>query len=236
MTSRGSLRRNVCSVPKLADEKMRTMRSPEAASPPYELPPLILHPFTEGSDPETLVRSTRASLLLQGLLPGKELNRQELERLVLAGRYCEIRMLIYIGKDIFRWVDQCLEWLQNQPRTAGLELGFPAIARLLIEDTPAAVDNKLRSWGVVDYKAIFRRAIGLRSLFSEPPPQEVLEAEFIRSYHRYADHAYQARLEGESCPRLDPQQYTFVLYASGEYARLLEQQWQCEQDDEDFEG
>ena len=39
-----------------------------------KLPPLILHPFADAGGPEKLVESSRASLVLQGLLPAGERN------------------------------------------------------------------------------------------------------------------------------------------------------------------
>ena len=45
----------------------------EAANLPvgrtWDLPPVILHPFTDPSGPDKLVESSRAHLMLQGLLP-----------------------------------------------------------------------------------------------------------------------------------------------------------------------
>jgi hypothetical protein len=69
------------------------------------LPPLILHPFADAGGPGKLVQSSRASLMLQGLLPSGELSRDQLDRSVLEGRYCEIRMLFYVGKDLRRWIE-----------------------------------------------------------------------------------------------------------------------------------
>jgi hypothetical protein len=57
------------------------------------LPPLILHPFADAAGPDKLVESSRASLMLQGLLPTGERSAEELDRALLDGRYCEIRML-----------------------------------------------------------------------------------------------------------------------------------------------
>jgi hypothetical protein len=71
-----------------------------------KLPPLILHPFADASGPHKLVESSRASLMLQGLLPTGEQSSEELERTLLDGRYQEIRMLFYVGRDILRWIDQ----------------------------------------------------------------------------------------------------------------------------------
>jgi hypothetical protein len=37
-----------------------------------KLPPLILHPFADPTGPDKLLESSRASLMLQGLLPSGE--------------------------------------------------------------------------------------------------------------------------------------------------------------------
>ena len=68
----------------------------------HKLPPLILHPFADAGGPEKLVESSRANLVLQGLLPAGDRNTQEIERTLLEGRFCEIRMLFYVGKDLLR--------------------------------------------------------------------------------------------------------------------------------------
>lgn len=59
---------------------------------PRQLPPVILHPFSDAHAPDRLTMSARASLIFQGLLPGSELSGQELNLKLLDGRYCEIRM------------------------------------------------------------------------------------------------------------------------------------------------
>ena len=79
------------------------------------LPPLILHPFADASGPDKLVESSRASLMLQGLLPSGERSTEELDRALIDGRYCEIRMLFYVGKDLVRWIEQCMEHLSHNP-------------------------------------------------------------------------------------------------------------------------
>src|SRR5271170_2794400 len=79
------------------------------------LPPLILHPFADAGGPDKLVESSRASLMLQGLLPSGERSNEELDRALIDGRYCEIRMLFYVGKDLVRWIEQCLEHTRGFP-------------------------------------------------------------------------------------------------------------------------
>src|SRR5579863_5505375 len=82
------------------------------ATATQKLPPLILHPFADAAGPDKLVESSRASLMLQGLLPSGERSTDDLDKSLLEGRYCEIRMLFYVGKDLTRWIDQSLEHVE----------------------------------------------------------------------------------------------------------------------------
>ncbi len=54
-------------------------------------------------------------MTLNGFLPEGNSNRDELQRLVLAGRYQEIRMLSFLGKDILRWVEQYTDFAARNP-------------------------------------------------------------------------------------------------------------------------
>lgn len=191
----------------------------------WNLPPLILHPFSDSSGPGRLVESSRASLMLQGLLPSGETSEDELHKTLLDGRYCEFRMLFYVGKDLVRWIEQCLEFVARNPELAGEGIRFQSFAAFLVHDPPRSVQEKLRKWGVGDYKGIFSRAIGINSLFAEPPGREQLCDEFLRHYYRYADHLFAARLNLCTYTELNPRRFDFSLYASGEYTQLLEREW-----------
>src|SRR6266487_6312544 len=81
----------------------------------WELPPLILHPFSDQSGPGKLVQSSRASLMLNGLLPHDESSEDDLTRKLIEGRVCEIRMLFFVGKDLLRWIAQCLDFVGSVP-------------------------------------------------------------------------------------------------------------------------
>ena len=70
----------------------------------YTLPPLILHPFAEPVGQNKLVESSRANLMMQGLLPAGERSPEDLDKSLLEGRYSEVRMLFYVGKDVVRWI------------------------------------------------------------------------------------------------------------------------------------
>src|SRR4051812_42546881 len=153
----------------------------------WELPPLILHPFNERVAPSTLLDNSKAALMLSGLIPRDDSDEEELHRRVLAGRFGEIRMLFYVGKDVFRWVDQCVEWAAGYPALRNENIHPQSFIELLTVHPPTGVREKLVRWGVADYTSIFSRAIGLNVMFSEPPPVELLTEEFLRNYHRYAD-------------------------------------------------
>ncbi len=190
-----------------------------------KLPPLILHPFADAGGPEKLVESSRASLVLQGLLPAGDRNTQDVERTLLEGRYCEIRMLFYVGKDLLRWVDQCLELVERTPEFSGTGIKYQSFAAFLVGHTPEAVQAKLKKWGVADYRAIFSRALGLSAVFGEVPQRETLTDEFIRHYYRYADQLYQIR-QGEAVfTDISELGFELEIFASGEYSRMLEREW-----------
>jgi hypothetical protein len=78
---------------------------------------------------------------------------------------------------------------------------------------------------VTDRRAVFSRAIGIHSLFQDPPPVESLSPIFLRNYHRYADHAYICYQHSTAFVPLDGLSCRFELYASEEYARLLSDGW-----------
>jgi hypothetical protein len=171
-----------------------------------------------------------ASLALQGLVASSD-ERSVLFRRMLAGRYQEVRMLLFLGKDIFRWLEQCAE--QVRRTGPGESNGDPGIveqsfAALIVEDPPEPVKQKLERWGVTDRRAIFSRAIGIHSLFEDPPPAETLSAIFLKNYHRYADHAYICYQHSEAFLPLDPATFQFEIYASEEYSRILADGWNLE--------
>jgi hypothetical protein len=187
------------------------------------LPPLILHPFSNPSGPAKLVEASRASLALQGLLPGED-TAEELDRRLIEGRYCEISMLFYLGKDLVRWTTQCMDMLERCGRN-GVGIRPESFAALLVEDPPAGVLSKLKSWGVHEYKSIFSRAFGLHAMFQVLPGPECLAPDFIRHYHRFADHMFTCRQQLFQFQRVRSADFEFQIYASGEYAKMLEAEW-----------
>src|SRR5436190_23751396 len=103
------------------------------------LTPLILHPFSDSSSPQNLVQSSRASLMLQGLLPKETYSIQELQQILLDGRYCEIRMLYYVGKDLVRWIDQSAEFVSREAELNSSGIMWQSFSELVVEDPPLPV-------------------------------------------------------------------------------------------------
>ena len=190
-----------------------------------QLPPLILHPFADTKGPDRLVESSRASLMLQGLLPSGERSTQDLERVLIDGRHCEIRMLFYVGKDLTRWIDQTMELVERTPELAKAGIKRQSFADYLINHTPAAVETKLKKWGVADYKAIFSRALALCSIWANAPERTALTDDFIRNYYRYADQLFIMKQAETAFADVKEMNLDFEIYASGEYSRMLEKEW-----------
>ena len=192
----------------------------------WTLPPLILHPFSDPDGPGKLVESSKASMMLQGLLPSGSLTKDELDQTLVNGRFCEIRMLYYVGRDLVRWIEQCIDQIDHEPELQGKNYKFQTFAAYLVEDSPATVQAKLKKWGVADYKAIFTRALGLNSVFVEPPSQELLTTSFIKNYYRFADQMFAVQQHQASFNRLPTGVFDFELFASGEYSRMLAKEWE----------
>jgi len=191
----------------------------------WELPPLILHPFSDQSGPGKLVQSSRASLMLNGLLPQDESTEDELTRKLVEGRLCEIRMLFFVGKDLLRWIAHSLDFVGSIPELRDSGIREQSFAEFLVQNPPEAVQAKLRGWGVFDYKSIFSRAIGLNAVFCQPPDECQVSTEFIRNYFRYADHMFACRQQMQTFTEVTVRNFHFEIYASGEYSRILEKSW-----------
>jgi hypothetical protein len=205
---------------------MQTSQStPTIANSTRKLPPLILHPFADAAGPDKLVESSRASLMLQGLLPSGERSTDELDQSLLEGRYCEIRMLFYVGKDLVRWIEQSLEHVERHPGFRDSGIKFQSFASYLVNNTPTAVQAKLRKWGVADFKSIFMRAIGLNAILAAVPERGILSDDFVRNYYRYADSIFLCRQSQTVFTDISQMNFDFDIYASGEYSRMLEREW-----------
>lgn len=199
--------------------------SPVLTESALNLPPLILHPFAESNGPDKLKQSQRANLMLQGLLPKGELTGEDLDRALLDGRFSEILMLFYVGKDLARWIEQCLEHVDRQPELRDSGIRYQSFAAMLVNHTPPAVQAKLRRWGVADYRSIFTRALGLNTMLGSAPERYALSDEFVRNYYRYADQMFLSRQNQMSFTNVEDMGFEFEIFASGEYSKMLEKEW-----------
>ncbi|MCL4403069.1 MAG: hypothetical protein M1436_10490 [Acidobacteria bacterium] len=191
--------------------------------PTWQLPPLILHPFATLEDTEKLIESSRLHLALAA---EERDENEEMQRRLLVCRYHEIRMLYFVGKDIFRWIEQCLDFVARDGKATTAGLVRPQhFAECLASRTPASVHRKLANWGVTDYRVLFSRSIGLRAVFAEVPEFGHLSTDFLQHYHRYADAMFTSYCQSVTFNPASPPVFDFELYASGEYARLLAEQW-----------
>lgn len=189
------------------------------------LPPLILHPFAETGGQDKLKQSQRANLMLQGLLPQGEMTEEDLDRALLDGRYSEILMLFYVGKDLVRWIEQSLEHIARQPDLRHSGIRYQSFAAMLVNHAPAPVQAKLRKWGVADFRSIFTRALGLNALLGAAPERRFLSDEFVRNYYRYADQLFATRQNQVAFTAIEDLGFEFEIFASGEYSKMLEREW-----------
>lgn len=190
-----------------------------------QLPPLILHPFGSEDATTQLIEGSKACLALQGAAMSNP-RYEELQQRVVLGRYQEIRMLVFLGKDIFRWVDQCMDQMERTGNV-GIGINGQMFSAMLVESPPEAVARKLQAWGVTDRRSVFSRAIGIHSMFEEPPDLNVLSPMFLEHYHRFADQAYVCYQK--MAPAARTREFTgfdFMVYASEEYSRILAEQWE----------
>jgi hypothetical protein len=185
------------------------------------LPPLILHPFANPEDAPMLLDATRASLMQHKFIQPTR-TPEAIVDAILNGRYREMRWLYFIGRDIVRWIEQCLEVAQTHNEWNQPEVNFQAFAALLTDNPPDAVKAKLLQWGVFDYKRVFQRALGLNSVFAEFPPLELVTDVFVREYHSFSDNIFACRQKLNAYRPLDPEKLQFDIYTSGEYLKILE--------------
>jgi hypothetical protein len=65
-------------------------------------------------------------------------------------------------------------------------------------------------------------------VLSDLPQQATFSPDFLRRYHRYVDAWYEQRLRDTQFDRAQAGEFTFDLYASGEYTLMLEESWGAE--------
>jgi hypothetical protein len=175
-----------------------------------ELPPLILYPFDQRPDPDERSQSQYYD---------------PLTKRYLEIRYSEFRMLCLIGKDLNRWLEQCVEVAAVDPELAGLRES--SFVEVLLFAPPTPVLQKMRIWGIKNFQLIFSRAIGLNAVFPHPPSASDVSESFLRDFHKYADALYDARLKvEETAATQNENTFTFEIYASGEYSSYLQKAWE----------
>ena len=136
-------------------------------------------------------------------------------------------MLFYVGKDLVRWIDQCLEHIARDPALSVRGIRYQSFAAYLVNHTPAAVQAKLRKWGVADYRSIFTRALGLNAVLGRRAGgAKSLSDEFVRNYYRYADQMFLCRQGQAQFADIADFGFEFEIFASGEYSRMLEREWE----------
>jgi hypothetical protein len=79
------------------------------------------------------------------------------------------------------------------------------------------------AWPIIT--AVFARAIGMNWIFTEPPKFDLLAAHFLASYHHNGDALFRCFRQLQPFRKISAANFRFGLYDSGEYSRLLEQQW-----------
>jgi hypothetical protein len=200
--------------------------NPQPRKEQITLPPLILHPFGGDSGTAQLLEGSRAAIALQEASLSNP-QYADIQQRVILGRYQEVRMLLFLGKDIFRWIDQCMDQM-GRAGNLGLRINAQCFSALIVDTPPAEVRQKLEDWGVSDRRAVFSRAIGIRCLFEEPPDVDMLSPMFLEHYHRFADYSYICFQQMKPWQPMDGNGFDFKIYASEEYSRLLSEQWQTQ--------
>ncbi len=200
--------------------------NPQQRNEQITLPPLILHPFGGDSGTAQLLEGSRAAIALQQASLSNP-QYADIQQRVILGRYQEVRMLLFLGKDIFRWIDQCMDQMERSGNI-GLRINAQCFSGLIVDSPPASVKKKLEDWGVSDRRAVFSRAIGIRCLFEEPPDIDMLSPMFLEHYHRFADYSYICFQQMKPWQPMDGASFDFPIYASEEYSRLLAEQWQTQ--------
>jgi hypothetical protein len=191
----------------------------------WALPPLILHPFSGEDATEKLLEGSKASLMLHGLIPNAGKDREWLNEAVLRARLQEIRMLYFLGKDLTRWVDQCVDFVDRTPQLRHKGIRGQSFAAFLVENPPDSISGKLQTWGVTDQRSVFTRALGITSALEDAPTADTFTPLFLTRYHRFLDYFYVCYQNLEAFTELSPVNFGVEMYASAEYSQMLEDQW-----------
>lgn len=124
-----------------------------------------------------------------------------------------------------RWIDECLECGARDSDLSNKGIRYQSFVAFLVNHAPQPCRQNYVVGGVADYRAIFTRALGLNTMFLEPPDRSTLSAEFIRSYYRYAEQIFTGRQNQVSRAAIESLGFRFDIFASGEYSRMLDREW-----------
>lgn len=182
----------------------------------WDLPPLILHPFDRRLDASALSESLKLSAHLGGL-GEPDLDTEPL----LRGRYVEFHMLCLVGKDVMRWIAQCVDFAGRDAVLANVGIRQQSFADLLVNRTPPAVAARFESWGVTDYRRVLSRGIGANTVFPKPPDYGVVSAEFLKDYYSFADSLFACYQDLTPFTRLESGAFGLALFTSDEYLSKL---------------
>ena len=168
--------------------------------------------------PGKLVPKLARQLDANGLLPSSDRIKSEVSSRENCSkdRVSEIRMLFFVGKDLLRWIAHCMDFVERHPQLRKCAIKEQLSPAHLIQNAPAEVAAKLRKVGVVDYRSIFGRALGLNALFADIPPRELLTDDFIRNYYRFADQMFQSKQGSVTYSEIKDCGFEYEIYASGE--------------------
>ncbi len=192
----------------------------------WTLPPLILHPFSGEDSAEKLLEGSKASLMLHGLIPSSGKDREWLADVVLRARVQELRMLYFLGKDLLRWIEQCVDFVARTPELQTRGLRAQSFAGFIVEHPPESIAKKLHAWGVTDQRSVFSRAIGITATLAAPPSLENLSPLFLEQYHRFVDYLYVCYQNLEPFAEIASGSFSVEIYASAEYSQMLADQWE----------
>ena len=188
----------------------------------WELPPVILHPFNNGADAGAILASIRLSLSEDILHARDGGDMAEARQRLLHAKYCEFRMLCFIGRDVKRWILPCTDFVLRDALLANTGIREQSFSDLLVKRTPPSVVARFKSWGVIDYRRILRRAIEIGAIFPYPPEFALLSTDFLENCGAFGDILFACYQELTSFRALDPEQFRFALYTSGEYINAME--------------
>jgi hypothetical protein len=196
----------------------------------WTLPPLILHPFSGEESAEKLLEGSKASLMLHGLIPSGGNDPESLNNIVLKARVQELRMLYFLGKDLLRWIEQCVNFVERTPELRTKGVRAQSFSGFLVEHPPDSIARKLNGWGVTDQRSVFSRAIGVTCALNAPPSTDTLSDLFLKHYHRFVDYLYVCYQNLEPFAEVGSKNFKVEIYASAEYSKMLSEQWERDMD------